>query len=225
MVTLKPLGKREKRKMANAPVRRCSPDCYFFKNDGKGCCYYEKGSVKHGEPCEYDLVKMREYADAFRTGDTDPIKADASTIVAQVMSQVQNMLQRVAIEGATVEEPIQDARGAVIHIPDPNWNGEGERPMIVAMRIKEHPLIARAMQLAKSMGVSLDQFKLTPKSADEKAMVAGHLIIDKQLDIKTVIAERKVTEERFIIAMERGSKRTLDDPVYQQLVEQGDIID
>jgi hypothetical protein len=225
MVKLRPLGKREKRSMANAPVRRCAPDCYFFKNGGAGCGFYMDEKVTYGEACMYDLVKMREYADAFRTGETDIVKADASTIAAQSMSLVQNMLQRVAIEGATVEEPIQDNRGAVIRIPDPNWDGTGERAMVVAMKVREHPLIAKAMAMAKSLGISFDQFKLTPKSADEKAAVAGHIIIGDQKDLTVVLAERRVIEEKFMLAIKKGTKRTEEDPVYQQLLREGDIIE
>ena len=225
MVKIRPLGKRDKRAMANAPVRRCAPDCYFFKNGGAGCGHYIEEKVTYGEACMYDLVKMREYAEAFRTGETDIVKSDASTIAAQTMSLVQNMLQRVAIEGTTVDEPIQDNRGAVLRIPDPKWDGVGERPMIIAMRVKEHPLIAKAMAMAKSLGISLDQFKLTPKSADEKAAVAGHIIIGEQKDLTVVLAERKVTEERFLLAIQKGTKKTEDDPVYRKLLEQGDIIE
>lgn len=227
MVRLKPLGKRDQKKYRDSTIRRCSPDCFFFKNGGNGCQYYEQKDVVHGDVCMYDLVRIKEYAEAFNTGDTEVIKKDASKITALVMMQVENMLQQVAVEGSTVDEPMVDAKGAVVYIPDPDWERvAGEiHPMIPCMRMKEHPLISRAIQLAKSIGVNLSEFKLTPKSADEKVAVAGHLIIKDQLDIEEVMAKRLVTEQRFLDAVELGNAMTKEDPVFNLLLEQGDIID
>jgi len=174
----------------------------------------------------YDLVRMKQYAEAFNTGETALIKEDASKITALVMMQVENMLQQVAVEGATIEEPMVDAKGSVVYIPDPEWDPQsGEaRLMVPCMRIKEHPLISRAIQLAKSIGINLSEFKLTPKSADEKQQVSGHLIVEHQLDMKQVMNERMKTEQRFLKAVEQGNEMTKEDPVFQQLLEQGDIV-
>lgn len=213
--------------MRDATIRRCSDECWFFKNGGTGCQYYEKGSVKFGEVCEYDLVRIKLYAEAFRDGNTDQIKGDASKITALVMMQIEQMLQQVTIEGTSVLEPILDGKGCVVYIPDPDWDQMSgqERMQVPAMRICEHPLIARAIQLMRSMGINLEQFKLTPKSADEKPQVAGHIIVDKQINITQVMSDREVTEKRFAAAMLTGTQMTKEDPVYQKLLEQGDIKD
>jgi hypothetical protein len=226
MAKLRALGKRAQRQYADSTVRRCSAECFFFKNGGNGCQYYERGEVRFGDVCMNDLVKVKAYADAFIAGDIGVVKDDASRITALVMQQVENMLQQVSIEGATIEEPMTDAKGAVVYIPDPDWDKEkSEKPdYIPAMRMREHPLISRAIQLAKSMGVSLGEFKLTPKSADEKPQVAGHIVVEKQVDMKVILEQRLITEERYLRAIEEGNEMTKKDPVFQQLLEQGDII-
>ena len=226
MVQLRALGKRDQKKYQDATVRRCSPDCFFFKNGGNGCQFYQKKECFHGDVCMYDLVKIKAYADAFHTGDTETIKNDASKITAGVMMLIENMLQQVAVEGSTLEEPFMDAKGAVVYLPDPNWvPGSGEaRTMVPAMRIREHPLISRAIQLAKSIGVNLSEFKLTPKSADEKPQVAGHIIVENQIDMEVVIEKRLKIEERFLAAVKVGNELTKQDPIFQQLLDQGEII-
>lgn len=227
MAKLRALGKREQKRFQDATVRRCNPDCFYFKNGGLGCQYFQQGDCKHGEVCMYDLVKIKTYADAFIAGDTEAIKDDASRITALVMMQVENMLQQVMVEGATIEEPMTDAKGSVVYIPDPEWdpNSGQQRQMVPCMRIREHPLISRAIQLARSIGINLSEFKLTPKSADEKAQVAGHIIVENQIDMSVVMEKRLETEKRFLEAIERGNQLTKQDPVFQMLLEQGDIIE
>ena len=228
MVKLKALGKREKKRMGDAPIRRCTDDCFFFKNDGKGCQYYQDKHVVTNDPCMYDLVKMKAYADAYNTGDLTVIKDDASAITAQVMILAQNMLQEVAIVGSAIEEPLLDAKGAVVYVPDPNFEGApGEHaPMVPLMRIREHPLISRATQMLKSIGVNLSEFKLTPKSADEKTAVSGHIIIgEEREELKVILEKRLLVEDKFAKAVEVGNTRTINDPVFQALLEAGDIIE
>lgn len=226
MTRLRPLGKRDQKQYRDSTVRRCSPDCFFFKNGGDGCQFYQQGDCKHGDVCMYDMARIKRYADAFNDGDTSLIKGDASKITALVMMQIENMLQQVAVEGSTVEEPILDAKGSAVYIPDPDWDPSSgrERMMVPAMRIREHPLISRSIQLARSIGVNLSEFKLTPKSADEKPQVAGHIIVENQVNLATIMEERAKTEERFAKALEAGRKMTEEDPVYKQLREQGEII-
>jgi hypothetical protein len=220
------INKREQDKLEMNAIRRCSDECYFFKNGGEGCPYYKKKQVKFGETCMYDLAHLKSYADAFAEGDLDFVKRDASGITAMVMMQIRRMLEQVNIEGVTVEEPILDAKGLPVWIPDPEAPrprpGE-DRQMMVAMRIKDHPLIARCIQLARSIGVNLNEFKLTPKSADEKRMVSGNIISDNPDDIKTVMAERRIVEEKWVSAIEKGNSRTKEDPVYKKLKEDGEI--
>ena len=226
MVKLKALGKRDQKLFRDTTLRKCTDACFFFKNGGSGCQYFESKECKTGDACMYDLVKIKVYADAFQTGETAAIKTDASRITAMVMMQVENMMQQVSVEGLTVNEPVFDAKGAVVYIPDPDWSPRSglERQMVPCMKMKEHPLISRAIQLAKSIGVNLAEFKLTPKSADEKASVAGHIIVEHQLDMKTIQEKRDKTEERFVRAVELGNEMTKEDPVFNQLLEQGDII-
>jgi len=226
MAKLKPLGKRDTAKLADRPVRNCNERCWFFNDRGKGCQYFQADHVKLGEPCMYDLVNMKKYADAFATGQTDAIKEDASKITAMIMMQIENMLQQVNSEGATVWEPIMDARGAVVYIPDPNWRPSSgrERSMVPAMRMHDHPLIARSIQLAKSIGINLSEFKLTPKSADEKTKVSGHIVVEHQLNMKEVKKEREATDKRFLEAIRRGNELTDADPVMQRLLENEEIV-
>ena len=227
MVKLKPLNKKQKEKYADSPVRRCSEDCFYFKNGGTGCRYYQQRNVRFGEVCMLHMVKMKQYAEAFSSGDTQVVKDDDAQITAMVMIPVKDMFQQVAIDGSTVEEPILDAKGAPEYIKDPDWDptsGEPQRT-VVAMRIKEHPLIGKAIQLAKSIGVNLAEFKQTPKSADEKAQVAGHIIVDEQIDLKKVVESQVAESEKFRAALRAGDEMTLEDPVYQQLIVSGDIVD
>lgn len=220
------INKREQDKLEMNAIRRCNQDCYFFKNGGEGCPYFKKEQVSFGETCMYDLAHLKSYADAFAEGDLEFVKRDASGITAMVMMQIRRMLEQVNIEGVTVEEPILDAKGQPVWIPDP----EAPRPapgqareLMVAMRIKDHPLIARCIQLARSIGVNLNEFKLTPKSADEKRMVSGNILAENPEDIQTVMAERRVVEERWVAAIAKGDERTKEDPVYKKLMQEGEI--
>ena len=43
--------------------------------------------------------------------------------------------------------------------------------------------------------------------------------------LEAVIAERKITEERFMIAVRSGDRRTKEDPVYQKLLAEGEIVE
>jgi hypothetical protein len=222
------IGRREQDKLELNAIRRCSEECYFFKSGGEGCTYFKKNQVKYGETCMYDLVHLKSYSDAFADGDLEFVKRDASGITAMVMMQIRRMLEQVNLEGVTVQEPILDARGQAVWIPDPAapppQPGQ-QRQMIVAMRIKDHPLIARSIQLARSIGINLNEFKLTPKSADEKRAVAGHIIAENPEDIKQVMKDRKVIEDKWLIAVEKGNERVKQDPVYQKLLADGEIVE
>lgn len=222
------ISKKETDKLELNAIRKCSIDCYFFKNGSEGCTYFRKEQVKYGESCMYDLVHLKSYANAFIEGNLDFVKQDASGITAMIMIQIRRMLEQVNLEGVTILEPILDAKGQPVWIPDPDapapLPGQQKR-MIVAMRIKDHPLIARSIQLARSIGVNLSEFKLTPKSADEKRMVSGHIIAENPEDIKVVMAERKIVEERFVLALQKGNERTKQDPVYKKLLSEGEIVD
>jgi len=74
------------------------------------------------------------------------------------------------------------------------------------------------------MGVNLGEFKLTPKSADEKTQVAGDIVVEHQIEMKAIQDKRDATEERFLRAVEIGNDMTREDPVFKKLLEQGDII-
>lgn len=221
------LRKKEQKDLQMNAIRKCSVDCYFFKNGGEGCQFFIKKQVKHGEVCMHDMVQLKNYADAFRDNDLEYVKKDASGITAMLMMQIRRMLEQVAIEGVTVEEPMVDAKGQPVWIPDPNWRpGDSDQPrMVVAMRMKDHPLIQRSIQLARSIGVDLAEFKLTPKSADEKKSVSGHIITGDQKDMKQIMEDRKVIEDRFLEAMKKGTEMTKKDPIYIQLAADGEIIE
>ena len=211
--------------LADNTIRKCSPTCYFFSNGGPGCRFYQAEHVKHGELCKYDLEKLKQYTEAFLTGDNTIIKSDASQMTATIMMQLQRMLEQVNVEGVTLQEPILDSKGNPIYIPDPKWHVSmgGQPRMVIAMRTVDHPLINRVIQLTRSLGINLSEFKLTPKSADEKATVSGHIIVEKQIDMATILKERKKVDDRFREALERGNEMTKRDPVFQQLVADGEI--
>lgn len=219
------LKKRERDRLELNAVRKCSSSCYFFQGNGDGCQYYQKKQVKLGDTCLYDLVHIKSYADAFQGGDLDFVKNDASGITAMIMLQIRRMLEQVNIEGVTVDEPILDAKGSPVWIPDPEHkpNPGEQRRMIVAMRKKDHPLIARCIQLARSIGVNLAEFKLTPKSADEKRQVSGHVLAENPEEISKVMEDRKKIEDKFLEAISRGNQLTQQDPVYQKLLREGEI--
>lgn len=223
------INSQEKRNYQDSPIRKCTADCYFFKHGGKGCQYFVNSRVRHTETCLFDLMKLKQYADAMVSGDNAVVKNDAARINASIVLLIQRMLEQVNIEGVSVSEPIVDAKGNPIYIPDQNWRPnhgqtEKDRPVIVALRIKDHPLISRAIQLAKSIGITLSEFKLTPKSADEKAKVSGHIIVDEQKPLDVVMNERREIEEKMLKALEEGDRRMQVDPVYQDLLNRGDII-
>ena len=221
------LKKREQDKLELNAVRKCSDKCYFFQDGGKGCPYFQKKRVEFGQTCLYDLVHLKGYADAFKDGDLSFIKEDASGLTAMIMLQIRRMLEQVNIEGVTIQEPILDAKGNPVWLPDPEHRpepGETQR-MVPAYRTVDHPLIARCIQMARNIGLNLAEFKLTPKSADEKRAVSGHIIAENPEDIKMVLAERKVIEEKFAVAVTEGNKRTKEDPIYQKLLAEGEIIE
>ena len=224
------LRKKEKQKLSDSPIRKCSEDCYLFKNGGQGCRFYQEGLVKFGETCQLDLQKLKEYSDAFLNADNRVIKEDAAKINASIVMLINRMLEQVTQEGVTVQEPILDAKGNPIMIPDPKWNPAdhppGARPPLTpALRIKDHPLISRAIQLAKSLGINLNEFKLTPKSAEEKRQVSGHILVENPESLEKLLKQREKVEEKFKEALEKGAEMTLNDPVYKELMEDGDIIE
>ena len=207
-------------------IRKCSDECYFFKNGGDGCAYYTKKRVKFGQSCLYDLNQIKEYAVAFETGDTTKIKEDAAGVTAMIMMQIRRMLEQVNVEGVTIQIPMTDAKGQPVWIPDPEWKPEmgGTRPLVVAMIIKDHPLIARCIQLTRALDINLSEFKLTPKSADEKRQVSGHILAENPLSMEEVMAARKLVEDKFVKAIEDGNKMTLKDPIYQKLTDEGEVM-
>lgn len=220
------LKKREKKDLEQNAIRRCNEDCYFFKQGGEGCQYFKAGEAKLGEPCVYDMVQLKQYSDAFLNGNLEFIKEESSAVTGMLMMQVRRMLEQVQIEGVTLDEPILDGKGNPVRIPDPNWSPASgrEREMVIMMRKVEHPLIQRAIQLAKSVGINLADFKLTPKSADEKKVVSGHIIAENPVEIKQVMEDRRKVEERFVDAVKKGNQRTKDDPIYKQLRDAGEIV-
>lgn len=220
------LTKKEVKGLGDNPIRRCSAVCYFFKGGGTGCSYYREKKVKYGDSCLYDIYHLKRYADAFQSGNTEDIKDDASKITAGVVMQIFRMLEQVNHEGATIDEPIMDAKGMPVWIPDPEWSPSTgqDRIMVVAMRKKDHPLIARIIQFSKSIGINLNDFKLTPKSADEKKEVSGRILIEKQEDIKDIMKQRENVEKKFLAAIMKGDEMTKKDPIFQQLIADGSII-
>lgn len=220
------LKRKDKAALEMNAVRKCSQDCYFFRNGGAGCAYYQEKNVKFGESCLHDMMHLKNYADAFATGDLDFVKKDASEVTAMLIMQIRRMLEQVNIEGVTIDEPMLDAKGQPIWIPDPNWRPEHgtKREMVVAMRKSDHPLIQRCIQLARSVGINLGDFKLTPKSADEKRSVGGHIIAENPATIEQVMADRKKIEDRFLEAVNKGTQMTIEDPVYQELLKSGEIV-
>jgi len=220
------LNKKDKEVLSDSPIRKCSSDCYLFKNGGQGCRFYIENKVKFGEVCLLDLHKLREYATAFMEGDSDVVKNDASKITATIMMQLDRMLEQVNVDGVTVEEPILDAKGNPIYIPDPAWKESSgkKREMVPAMRIKDHPLIARVIQITKAIGIDLANFKLTPRSAEEKLQVSGRLVVEEQHDLKKVLEDRKLIEQKMLTAIELGNQMTRQDPVWKQLTENDEAI-
>lgn len=219
--------KVERRELEQNAVRKCSKGCYFFSNGGEGCSFYKKGQVEFGQECEYDLQQIRDYVSAFNSGDNTKIKSDAAGITGMIMLQIRRMLEEVNIEGVTILEPMVDAKGQAVYIPDPKWDPESgeEQRMVVAMRIRDHPLIARCVQLSRALGVNLNEFRLTPKSADERAEISGLILSDNAESIDEVMAKRQVIEERFLKAIEQGNEMTKADPIYKQLLSDGDIVE
>lgn len=220
------LKKKEKKELEQNAIRRCNSDCYFFKNGGEGCQYFQAGEAKLGEPCLHDMVQLKQYSEAFMEGNLEFIKGESSAVTGMLMMQVKRMLEQVQLEGVTLDEPIVDGKGNPIRIPDPNWNPASGVPRenVIMMRKVEHPLIQRAIQLAKSIGINLADFKLTPKSADEKKMVSGHIIAENPVDIKEAMEESRKNNAKFIEAVKRGSDRTKEDPVYKALRASGEIV-
>ena len=215
---------QERKKLNDTPLRKCSKECYLFQNDGKGCQYFIEERVFLGDTCMLDMEKMKSYADAFITGSNDVIKSDASKITASLMMQIDRMIEKVNVDGVTVQEPILDGKGNPIYIRDPEWNGEGQPTTIVAMRIHEHPLIGKIIQLTKSIGVNLSEFKLTPKSADEKPQVSGHIIVEKPEKLEELMARRREEEQKWAAAVEVGNKMTTEDSVWKALMSDNDTV-
>lgn len=220
------LNRKEKKELQQNAVRKCSDECYFFKNGGTGCQYYRQREVKHGDSCLHDMIHVKSYLDAFANGDLEFVKGDAATITAMLSMQIRRMLEQITIEGVTINELILDAKGQPVWIPDPNWKpGSGlKAELIPATRIVDHPLIQRCIQLARSMGINLGDFKLTPKSADEKRAVSGHVIAENPEEVKKVMSDREAIEQRFVDAMKVGTQMTQNDPIYKQLAADGEIV-
>lgn len=219
------INAQEKKALNDTPLRKCNESCYLFQNGGKGCNYYIEKRVSFGETCALDMEKMKSYSEAFLSGDNGVIKSDVSKITASMMMQIDRMIEKINTDGVTVEEPMLDGKGNVIYIRDPDWDGTGSPTLVVAMRIREHPLIGKAIQLARGLGINLNEFKLTPKSADEKPQVSGHIIVDKPEDLETIIQKMNDRQDKWQEAIAIGNKLTEADPIWRSLMDDNENIE
>lgn len=123
------------------PVRPCTKDCPHRER----CKDYLNGRVQDRDLCKPELKQIKKWQVAFRKGNTEALKDDAGSVAGSLVVQVNRLLERVVEEGVIVETTKEDRFGTYT----------------VKMA---HPGLQQALNLAKALGIDLNNFIMTPKA-------------------------------------------------------------
>lgn len=133
--------KRKTYLTSEIPVRPCTPDCPHRER----CKDFLKGRVQDKDLCKPELRQIKKWQVAFRRGATEEIKDDAGAVAGSLVVQIHRLLEKVIEEGVIVETTKEGRFGTYIEK-------------------MAHPGLQQALNLAKALGIDLNNFIMTPKA-------------------------------------------------------------
>lgn len=151
------VNKRKTYLTSEIPVRPCTDDC-----PKRGTCRdFVKGRVDDGGLCKPELRQIKKWQVAFRKGELDKIKDDAGAVAGALAVQIYRLIEQAIIDGAVVDSIKQ-----VISVDGIDENGQTKDPILITEK-KAHPALQQAANLCKTLGISLNDFLMTPKSSKD----------------------------------------------------------
>lgn len=137
-------NKRKTYLSSEIPVRPCTDDCPKRST----CRDFTKGRVTNGDLCKPELRQIKKWQVAFRRGELDKIKDDAGAVAGALAVQIYRLIEQAIIDGAVVDS-VKEGRF-----------GQYTEKMA-------HPALQQAANICKTLGISLSEFLMTPKSAKD----------------------------------------------------------
>lgn len=123
------------------PVRPCDANCPKRTT----CRDFVKGRVKDRDLCKPELRQIKRWQVAFRKGEIDKIKDDAGAVAGALAVQIYRLIEQAIIDGAVVETTKENSFGTYVEK-------------------MAHPALQQAANICKTLGISLSEFLMTPKS-------------------------------------------------------------
>lgn len=150
-------NKRKTYLTSEIPVRPCTNDCPKRTT----CRDFGKGRVSNGDLCKPELRQIKKWQVAFRQGNIDKIKDDAGAVAGALAIQVYRLIEQAIIDGAIV-----DSFKQAILQEGVDDEGKPLEPILITEK-KAHPALQQAANICKTLGISLNEFLMTPKSHKE----------------------------------------------------------
>ncbi|MCF8566897.1 hypothetical protein LLE49_19445 [Alicyclobacillus tolerans] len=125
------------------PVRPCTEDCPIRDR----CKDFLNGRVEDGDLCKPELRQIKKWQVAFRKGELDKLKDDVGAVAGSMAVQVNRLLDAVNKDGVIVETV--------------KYTNTGQK----YFEKMAHPALQQAANLLKTLGIDLQEFLMTPKSA------------------------------------------------------------
>lgn len=130
------------------PVRPCTDTC-----PKRGTCRdFCKGRVVDRDLCKPELRQIKKWQVAFRRGDMDKIRDDAGAVAGALAIQIHRLIEQAILDGVVVETTKEG-----------KFNTYTEK--------MAHPALQQAANICKTLGISLSEFLMTPRSNKEAPQV------------------------------------------------------
>lgn len=132
-------------------LKPCLSSCPHYP-----CSLVEEGKTEPGEDCLDKAEVIEAYSaiiDAIKTKQLDDFNDMSALMLAQTLSVISEMLDRIKTDGTLIREPMVDKEGN-----------------ITGYRYKQHPHLEALPKMIANLGLNPGEFLLTPKS---KAKVDG----------------------------------------------------
>lgn len=126
------------------PVRPCTSDCPKRAT----CRDFGKGRVADGDLCKPELRQIKKWQVAFRKGELDKIKDDAGAVAGTLAVQIYRLIEQAILDGAVVETTKEGRFGTY-------------------KEKMAHPALQQAANICKTLGISLQEFMMTPKAVKD----------------------------------------------------------
>lgn len=139
--------KKRARTYANSelPVRPCTSSC----PKRSSCKDFLTGRVQDNDLCKPELRQIKKWQAAFRRGELDRLKDDVGAVAGALAVQINRLLDAVIKDGVMIEQDKFSASGD--HYTE----------------LVTHPALKEAAGILKTLGIDLNQFLMTPKSAKD----------------------------------------------------------